>query len=99
MVRTIPVPGRPHNLTVEGPTVATALQGAGSVALISGREVTEVELGGSPHDVKAVGARVVVANEGAARIDVLSARGDRLGPSSWRDRTTSPSCPTGAPRG
>lgn len=79
VLRRVPVPGSPHNLTVEGGVVVAALQAAGSIVLVNGRRVTDVELGGSPHDVKAMGDRVVVANEGSARVDVLSTDGERLG--------------------
>ncbi len=78
VLREVPVPGHPHNLTVGGGTVAVTLQGAGIVVMIRGRRVLRVALGGSPHDVKAAGERVVVANEGAARLDVIGPGGDAL---------------------
>lgn len=76
----LPVPGRPHNMTV-GPdgSVVAALQWAGTVALVRGGEVIEVRLGGSPHDVKPIPEGFVVANEGAARLDLLSPSGEHTG--------------------
>lgn len=79
ILRSVEVPGHPHNVTVAGRTVAAALQSAGAVALVVGDRVVTAELGGSPHDVKPAGPRFVVANEGAARLDLISRDGEHLG--------------------
>lgn len=79
VLRTVPVPGKPHNLVAGDGVVATTLQRAGTVALIRGGSAREIRLGGSPHDVKLWGDRLVVANEGARRLEILGPRGGRLG--------------------
>jgi sugar lactone lactonase YvrE len=84
VLRSVDVPGHPHNLTVRGDTVAATLQRAGTLVLVRGDRVRTVELGGSPHDVKTVGNQFVVANEGAARLDLISGEGEQLGSVSLR---------------
>lgn len=80
VLRRVPVPGEPHNITVGADgIVAATLQGAGSIVLVRHRRVDEVELGGSPHDVKATGNWFVVANEGAARLDLVRRSGRHVG--------------------
>lgn len=80
VLRTVAVPGRPHNLTVsdEG-TVVASLPAAGRVALLRRGRPVVVALGGSPHDVKLASEMVVVTNEGSARLDLLAQDGRVLG--------------------
>jgi DNA-binding beta-propeller fold protein YncE len=78
---TVPVPGRPHNLTAlpGGGAVAT-LPGEGRIVLVDPRgQRTPVRLGGSPHDVKVARDTLVIANTAAARLDLIGTDGERQG--------------------
>lgn len=81
VVRTVEVPGRPHNAAAtSGGGAAFTLPGEGRLVLVdaTGR-LTPVDLGGSPHDVKAAGDRLVVANAGGSRLDLITAAGAPTG--------------------
>lgn len=76
VIRTVAVPGNPHNITVAADgTVVASLPAAGRVAVLRSGRLRAVGLGGSPHDVKVANGTIIVANEGLARLDLLSLGG------------------------